>query len=73
MAVVGNPWYPGPKPRDAQLMALSQQGEPFGTWLRSTRVPESFHVRPSANGDTPQCVVGMMPGGHLRAPILSAI
>lgn len=54
-------------------MASSQWGQPFGIWLKSTRVPEPFHVRPSASEDSPQYVVGMVPKGHLRGPILSAM
>lgn len=72
-AVRVNRWYHGPKPRDAQFMASSQRGEPFGAWLESSRVSESSHVRPSANGDGPRCVVGMAPRGRLRSPILSAM
>lgn len=41
--------------------------------LKPTRVPAPFCVRPSANGDSPQCVVGTVPKGHLRAPVLRAM
>lgn len=68
-AVIVNRWYHGPKPRDAQFMASSQRGEPFRAWLESSRVSESFHVQPAASGDGPQYVVGMVPRGHLRAPM----
>lgn len=54
-------------------MASSQWGQPFGTWLKSTRVPKSFHVRPSANGDNPQYMVGRVPKGNLRALVLRAM
>lgn len=54
-------------------MASSQWGEPFGAWLESSRVSESFHVRPNANGDSPQYVMGTVPRGHWRAPILGAM
>ena len=67
-AIIVKIWYHGPKPRDAQFMASSQQGEPFGAWLESSRVPESFHARPGASGDGPQYVVGMAPRGHWKAP-----
>ena len=61
-------WCHGPKPRDAQFMASSQQGEPFRAWLESSRVSESFHARPGASGDGPRYVVGVAPRGHWRAP-----
>lgn len=67
-ALVANRWYHGPKPRDAQFMASSQQGEPFRAWLGSSGLSQLFHVRPGANGDGPWYVVGMMPKGHLGAP-----
>lgn len=66
-ALVANRWYHGPKPRDAQFMASSQQGEPFGAWLGSSGLSQLFHVRPGANGDGPWYVVGMTPEGHLGA------
>lgn len=71
--VIVNRWDHGPRPTDAQFMASGQWGEPFGAWLESSRVSESFHVRPSANGDGPRYVVGMAPRGHLRATVLSAM
>lgn len=53
-------------------MASSQQREPFGAWPESSRVSESFHVRPGASGDGPRYVVGVEPRGHVEDPILSA-
>lgn len=66
-------WYQGPKPRDAQSVASSQQGELFRAWLGSSRLSRLFHVRPGANGDGPWYVAGMAPKGHLGAPALSAM
>lgn len=63
-AIIGKRWCHGSKPRGAQSMASRQRGEPFGTWLEFTGVPESFHVQPCANGDSPQSVVGTVPRGH---------
>lgn len=63
-----NGWDRGPKPRDAQSVASSQQRKPFGAWPESSSVSESFRVRPGASGDGPRCVVGVEPKGHLRPP-----
>lgn len=46
-------WDHGPTPRDAQFVASSQRGEPFGAWPESSRVSEPCHVRPGANGMAP--------------------